>query len=170
MYFLKCKPKSFGILQTCCKIHAIFLKTCQSILHLQITHVYKITRTQNFKTKFKHTKHLKFAKIFLPNIRECVGETVRNSEIILEAFRNGGIVVTTGGAWTHMQLPVKQKMWHTPSPAKQGKHTNGCFYFCYLSLWYKVRMTMDYFENVLIDIMHKQMVSKSGMTTMDNWS
>jgi hypothetical protein len=31
-------------------------------------------------------------------------------------------------------------------------------------------MTMDYFENVLIDIMHKQMVSKSGMTTMDNWS
>ena len=28
---------------------------------------------------------------------------------------------------------------------------------------------MDYFENVLIDIMHKQMVSKSGMT-MDNWS
>jgi hypothetical protein len=110
LYFLKCKPKSFEILQTCCKIHAIFLKTCQSILHLQITHVYKITRTQNFKTKFKHTKHLKFAKSFLPNIRECVGETVRKSEIILEAFRNGGIVVTTGGAWTHMPLPVKQKI------------------------------------------------------------
>jgi preprotein translocase subunit SecB len=65
---------------------------------LHTTHVYKIIQTQNFKTKFKHTKNLKCAKIFLPNIRECVGETVRKSEIILEAFRNGGIVVTTGGA------------------------------------------------------------------------
>jgi hypothetical protein len=33
LVFLKCKSKSFGKLQTCCKIHVIFKKkTCQSIL------------------------------------------------------------------------------------------------------------------------------------------
>jgi hypothetical protein len=32
MVVMKCRPKSFEILQTCCKIHAFFFKTCQSIL------------------------------------------------------------------------------------------------------------------------------------------
>jgi hypothetical protein len=34
LIFLKYMSKSFGILQTCCKMHATFLKTCQNILDI----------------------------------------------------------------------------------------------------------------------------------------
>jgi len=85
-----------------------------------------------------------------------------------------------------MPLPVKQKMSGSnisPLPPcictgsdihhhLQSKENTQTVAFTFVTYIYDTKsgMTMDYFENVWIDIMHRHMVSKSGMTTMDNWS